>query len=455
MHSKLTFFSGTGSAVTAKIFKAMLTVGGLSLIVRAVDALIYLLAAALFGAGDEMDALLIALIAPVFLLNIFSGAFHTSFIPAYIKVRNDHGGPDESERVASQRFFASVMMLGAALLIVLTLALSLSGSYLLPIFGSGFNPLKLQLTRSLFFILIPTLLFSSLARMWAAVLNAAEKFKLAALSPAIKSIILIGFLLTMAPYWGIYAFAWGMAIGSFVEMILLADGIRRQNLPVWPRWHGMSADLKQVLRQFAPMAAGSILMGGTELIDHSMAAMLGPGSVSTLSYANKIVMFVLVVSSGALGTAVFPYFSQMAANQDRRGIIDTLKIYSRLIILFSLPATALLYYFSQPLVRILFERGAFTIHDTQQISTVVGIYAFQITFYLLSIMEVRLISALRGNHILMVSTMISLPLNILFNYIFMHFMGVAGIALSTVLVYLLAFVFLTVMLFKMMAAFPQ
>ena len=166
-------------------------------------------------------------------------------------------------------------------------------------------------------------------------------------------------------------------------------------------------------------------------------------------------MFILVISSGALGTAVFPYFSQMVANRDRKSIVDTLKTYSRLIVLFSLPVTGLLYFFAQPLVRIIFERGVFTQNDTRQIASVLAIYGLQITFYLLSILEVRLISALQGNHILMVSAMISLPLNIILNYVFMHFMGVAGIALSTVLVYLMAFIFLTFMLFKMMATLTQ
>jgi len=437
----------------------MMTVGSLSFIVRAVDALTYLYAAALFGAGDEMDALLIALLAPVFLVNIFSGAFHASFIPTYIKVRPKHQiwrhNDPANQNGSAQRFFASVMMLSVALLIVLALSLLLSASYILPVLGSGFNPVKLQLTRSLFFILIPILLFSSLARMWAAVLNATEKFTLAAVSPAIRSVIVIGFLLTMSCYWGIYAFGVGMVCGAFIEMSVLAYAIKRQNIPLLPRWHGMTDNLRQAVKQFTPMAAGAILMGSTELIDHSMAAMLGSGSVSTLSYANKIVMFVLVISSGALGTAVFPYFSLMAANRDRKLIIETLKTYSRLIILFSLPVTGLLYYFAQPLVRILFERGVFTQTNTHQIASVVAIYGFQTTFYLLSILAVRLISALQGNHILMVSAMISLPLNIIFNYVFMQFMVVAGVALSTVLVYLLAFIFLTFMLSKMMKALTE
>jgi len=435
----------------------MITVGSLSFIVRAVDALTYLYAASLFGAGDEMDALLIALLAPVFLVNILSGAFHASFIPTYIKVRPKHQiwrhSDSANQNESAQRFFASVLMLSVALLIVLALFLLLSASYILPIFGSGFNPVKLQLTRSLFFIIIPILLFSSLARMWAAVLNAAERFKLAAVSPAIKSVVVIGFLLIMTRYWGIYAFGVGMVCGAFIEMSVLAYGIRQQKIPLWPRWYGMNDALRQVIRQFAPMAAGSILMGSTELIDHSMAAMLNAGSVSTLNYANKIIMFILVISSGALGTAIFPYFSLMAANRDRKLIVDTLKTYTRLIILFSLPVTGLLYFFAQPLVHILFERGVFTQNDTRQIASVLAIYSLQITFYLLSILAVRLISALQGNHILMYSAMISLPLNIILNYVFMHFMGVAGIALSTVLVYFWAFIFLTCMLFRMMKTF--
>lgn len=449
MPFKLGFGSQSGSAVTAKIFKALVTVGGLTLIVRSLEAATHLMAAALFGAGDAMDALVIALLAPVFCVNIISGAFHTSFIPAYIRQIKKNG--DSS----ANRFLRSALTLILLLAGFLALLLYLGASYILPLLGSGFSSAKLQLTRTLFDMALPLLLFGVLARVWAAVLNADEKFKLAAASPAIRSLILIGVLTLMAPYLGIYAFAWGLVGGALMETAVLAVGVRRQNLPVRPGWSGMTAPLRQVIRQFAPMTAGSLLMAGTELIDHAMAAMLEPGSVATLSYANKIIMFILVVGSGALGTAVFPYFSQMAAYRDRKEITATLKTYARWIILLSAPATAVLCLGAQPLVRLLFERGAFTPQDTLQTAAVVRIYAFQITFYLLSILEVRLISALRGNHILMASAMISLPLNILFNYIFMHFMGVAGIALSTVLVYLAALAFLTVMLRKMIIRLDQ
>jgi len=431
-----------------------MTVGGLSFIVRAVDALTHLLAAALFGAGDEMDALVIALLAPVFLVTVFSGAFHASVIPAYISIKKKQGDR------AAHRFFSGVLALSLVFIAVLALVLALSAPRILPVLGAGFNPAKLALTASLFYMAIPILLFGGLARMWCALLNATERFTLAAISPVVKSVVLVGFLLTMGGSrshggWGIYAFGWGMACGAFVEMAVLGYFLKCQKFPVRPRWHGMNDDLKQVIKQFTPMAAGAILMGGAELIDHSMAAMLDAGSVSALSYANKMIMFVLVISSGALGTAVFPYFSLMAANRDRKLMIETLKTYSCLIILFSLPATGLLFYFAEPLVRLLFERGAFTQSDTHQIAAVLAIYGFQITFYLLSILEVRLISALQDNHILMVSAMISLPLNITLNYLFMRYMGVAGIALSTVLVYFSAFVFLTFMLAKRMKALPQ
>jgi len=94
--------------------------------------------------------------------------------------------------------------------------------------------------------------------------------------------------------------------------------------------------------------------------------------------------------------------------------------------------------FSHPLIRILFQRGAFTAADTGVVSRVQAFLSLQIPFYFLTILGVRLISALKRNWVLMVVSGVNMVLNIVFNLILMRYMGVAGIALSTSFVYLVA-----------------
>src|SRR5262249_60808027 len=107
--------------------------------------------------------------------------------------------------------------------------------------------------------------------------------------------------------------------GLVVDGLLLATALSKRGIAILPRWYGFTPHTRQVLRQYAAMIAGSSIMSSPGLVDQSMAAMLGPGSVSMLNYGNKI--SAVVVSLGAVGvsTAVLPQFSRMAAGRDWSG----------------------------------------------------------------------------------------------------------------------------------------
>jgi putative peptidoglycan lipid II flippase len=230
----------------------------------------------------------------------------------------------------------------------------------------------------------------------------------------------------------------------------LAYSLRQQGFPLLPRWRGVDSATKQVMSQYASVVAGAFIMNCTSIIDQAMAATLGAGSVSVLSYANKIVAFTLGIATMALGTAVLPHFSRMVALNDHRGLRHTLKTYSRLILLAAIAFTAIFIYFSEPLVRLLFQRGAFTAADTHLVGNVQALYLLQVPFYIMSIMIVRLISSLQANNILMWGAVISLAVKVILNYAFMQWLGVGGIALSTSAVYGVSFGYLLLALLRLL-----
>src|SRR5262249_22002966 len=158
-----------------------------------------------------------------------------------------------------------------------------------------------------------------------------------------------------------------------------------------------------------------ILMGSTAVVDQGMAAMLPSGNVAALSYANKLVLGMLSLSALALGTATLPYLAQMVAAGDWAGCRHTLKQYSLLVAAASVPLALLVIAFSRPIVRILFQRGAFTPSDTELVSRVQICYAIQIPFYIWSMLFVRFISSVRRNDILMYASALALALDITLN----------------------------------------
>ena len=124
----------------------------------------------------------------------------------------------------------------------------------------------------------------------------------------------------------------------------------------------------------------------------------------------------------------------------------TLRTYVRLILLTTVPLTLLCIYLSEWLVQVIFERGAFTMADTQVVSQVQAFLLLQIPLYLVGILIVRLVSALKANWVLMWGCVINFVVNVVLNYVLMQWLQVAGIALSTSLVYLVSVIYLSIML---------
>lgn len=432
------------TSVNTRIFAAMITVGVCTVLVKMATAAKEVAVAYQFGAGDALDTFLIALLLPQFAMNVVSGSLNAAFIPTYTQVR-EHEGQAEA-----QRLFSSVMVWSAGLLIAGSVVLALMAPYILRVVGSGFADEKLALATSLYYILLPCLLLSGVATTWGAILNAHERFAFPSAIPIMSSVVTVLMVVFVAGRWGIYALAIATVGGLLLETALLGWWLGRRGFTLIPRWYGTTPALNRVWRQYMPMAAGAFLMGSTSLVGQSMAAMLSPGSVSILSYGSKITMLLLGVASVAVSTAVLPYFSRMVTAQDWRGVQHTLATYARLILLITLPLTLLLIYCSEPLVRLVFQRGAFTEADTHLVAGVQSLYLLQVPLCVLGILAVRLISALHANRILMWGAMINLPLSIVLNYVFMQWLGVAGIALAESLMYLASTSFLLIMTLRLM-----
>jgi putative peptidoglycan lipid II flippase len=175
---------------------------------------------------------------------------------------------------------------------------------------------------------------------------------------------------------------------------------------------------------------------------------LGSGSVAGLGYGNKIVVLVLALGATAVRTAVLPYFSGMVARGEWVAVRHTLRTYIGLIWLGTLPLAIALIVLAGPMVQLLFQRGAFTPENTIVVSRIQSMYALQVPFYVLGSLVTPLISSLRENRVLLWGAMISLSLDIVLDLLFMRLFGVAGIALSTSVVYIVSWAFVTLFCYR-------
>lgn len=423
-------------SVNRRIFAAMVTVGGLTVVVKLAAAAKDIAVAYQFGTSDELDAFLIAFLLPQFAVNLIGGSLNAALIPTYIQVQEREG------QEAAQRLLSSVMVLSVGFLVALSVVLALTASYILPLVASGFAAEKLAVARSLYYGLLSMLVLSGLATTWGAILNAENRFALVAVVPVATSIVTLLVVIVMAKHWGGYALVIGTVGGALIETGLVGWGLARAGVSLVPRWCGTSPAVKQVLQQYAPMVGGAFLMGSASVVSQSMTAMLGPGSVSALAYGNKVTSLLLGIGALAVSTAVLPHFSRMVAMGDWLGLRHTLLTYSRWILVGTLPVTLALIYYSEPVVALAFQRGAFTEADTHLVGRVQAMLLLQVPLYVVSMLLVRLISAVRANHLLMWGALINLVANIILTYLLMRWFDVVGIALATSAVYLISCCFL-------------
>jgi putative peptidoglycan lipid II flippase len=421
-----------------------MTVGFMTIVSKGMVFVQVLVLAFFFGAGNALDAFFIAYLIPSFAVVVIAQSFNVALVPTYVQVR-DRDGQRPAQQLLSTMTFGSI-----GLLLAIMLLLALASPIFLPVLGAGFAPDKVALTQELFLIMLPILLFNGLSTIWRSVLNAHESFALAALAPLTTPLVVLLLLMTTAPVWGIYAVAIGTLIGMLLEMVILGWKLNSMHIRLLPGWYGWTPEVQQVVRQYMPMVAGALMMSSTRLVDQSMAAMLGPGSVASLELGGKIIEAFLLLGTTALGTALLPYLSSIVANADWRNMRNTLLTYTVLILATTIPVVIVMIIFSVPIVAVIFQRGEFTAEDTRIVAQIQAAYALQIPFYMMSILVVRAISALKANRILMWAALVNMFTNIGFNYLFIQVFGIVGIAVSTSLVYFGSWLMVTVGLYRVL-----
>jgi putative peptidoglycan lipid II flippase len=414
-----------------------LTVGGWTAVSKVAGALKVILAARLFGAGDVMDAFLIAFLVPAFFMDILASPLDSALVPSIVEAREKHG------KVQAEALFAAALAgVGATFLVTALLAAASSG-WLLMALAPGFSSTKLALTERLLLTMLLVIPLSGLSCTCRAVLNAYHRFAFSAIIPALTPMASIVALLIAGKRYGVMALAAGTVSGAGLETLLGFAGVRKLGYSVLPRWTGVTAALRQVAAQYGPLVAITLVITGSTLVDQGMAARLGSGSVAALSYGTKLLGVLIVIGPTAVGTAVLPHFSAAATRRQPGAGTYMLRSYGFYVAALILPATASLIYFSGPIVQVLFQQGAFSQTAAHLVANVQAASLLQLPITVLLVLEIRLTSAWQANRLLYRVAALSLVLTVALDLAGMRWLGVIGIPLAGIVVRLVSALYLS------------
>ncbi|MBF0422207.1 MAG: murein biosynthesis integral membrane protein MurJ [Magnetococcales bacterium] len=383
-----------------------------------------------FGAGMGADAFIVALKLPNFLRRLFAeGAFSTAFVPVFSDylVRGDRKETHEA-----------VCAVFTALLVVLTLLVLIclaAMPWLIYLLAPGFNgnPEKIQLTIDLTRITFPYILFIALVALAGGILNSHDHFGVPAATPMLLNICMIGCALFLSPHLDepSAGLAIGVFLGGVTQLAMQWPALKKIGMGFSWRWDPKHPAIARTLNLMGPSVLGVSVAQINLLFDLFIASWLPEGSISYLYYADRLVEFPLGLVGIAMATAILPALSARAAAGDIDGLHEQLDIGLRFTLLLNIPATVALILLREPLVALLFERGAFTADTTRQAAQALFAYSIGLTFYSLVKVTAPAFYALKDTRTpvrIAITAMIS---NSVLNIVFMFPLQHAGLALAT------------------------
>jgi putative peptidoglycan lipid II flippase len=413
-----------------KLLKAMATVGGLTGVSRILGFIRDVMTAAILGAGPVADAFIVALKLPNLFRRVTAeGAFSVSFVPMYSKKLHQDGAG------VADDFASNAFAVMTVILTPFTIVAIIAMPWIIHLIAPGFEPgqerydLAVEMTRVTF----PYLVMISLSALLGGVLNAHEKFAPFAAAPIVFNLCLIAALYLATPYLqsGGHALSWGLFAAGICQFLGLFACVWKYKIGIRIRLPKFDADIKQLFALMGPGIIGAGVMHINLFVDVIIASTLPEGSISYLYYADRLNQLPLGMVGIAVGTALLPMLSRALAGDDVKEARALFNRALEICLALALPAGVAMFIAAEPLIRSLFQNGAFDAQDAQTTSYVLMGYALGVPAYVAGkVFSTAYYSRQDTKTPVKIAVLCALA-NIGGALVLIPFMGVAGIALST------------------------
>ncbi len=359
------------------LLKTAATISGLTLLSRITGLARETLTAAYFGAGSQTDAFFVAFRLPNLLRRLFAeGAFSQAFVPVLGQIKAQEG------EAAALRLARNAALVMAAALAAICLAAIIGAPILVWLMSGGFSgdaatfDLTVMLTRWMF----PYILMISLVALASGLLNTWSEFKTPAFAPVLLNLSFIGCAVLLSPHLAqpIWALAIAVILGGLAQLSLMVWSVRKTILArqfkvgdeakdTTTSWSVREAwrdpNVRRVLTLMVPATLAVSVAQVSLIINTHIAARLESGSVSWLSFADRLMEFPTALLGVALGTVLLPSLTKANSNNDQQRTNQLIDWGMRLVFVLAIPAAIGLAVLAIPLTAVLFHYGKFDHQD--------------------------------------------------------------------------------------------
>ncbi|MBO8127746.1 MAG: murein biosynthesis integral membrane protein MurJ [Peptococcaceae bacterium] len=393
-----------------------------------------------FGATGATDAYLVAYTIPNIFYAVAGLALATVIVPVFTGYITNNRR-EEAWRLCSLVMNALVAVTAAAAVLGMFGAPLIAG-----VLGQGFPPETIRLAAQLTAIMIPSIIFFSLAGLFMGILNANNVFGVPAFGSAAMNIVIIFGALVLGEYYGIYGLAAGALGGAAAMALIQWPVLRRLGFKYSFEINFGHPEVKRVLYLMLPLTLALSVNQVYLMIDWILASGLAEGSIASLNYANKLIQLPQSLFVLAISTAIFPTLSRHISEGHPDQMAETLRRGIKVVFLLTVPAGLGILLLRQPIVKLLFERGAFDEQASAMTAVALLFFAVGLVGHCLVMLLSRGFFAMKDMKTPLVVTFSTLVIKLGASLLLIPYLAHAGLALGTSITALLNMVILLILL---------
>ncbi len=375
----------------------------------------------LYGTGMEADAFSIAVNIPMTLFLVVPGAINAVLIPTM------RGMLEKGEQ--TYVLYHKLLALVLAAFFVLSVAGVIFSYEIAQLFGLTGE--KAELTAEMLQWMWPSAIFIGLAGLWASVCNAHQHFFTPTLGTVANGALVIAAMFALVPSFGAAGLAIATTLGYLAAWLTMWPTMRqfgyRHRLSFsWKEDEAMRSMGERVV----PILIGAVIAQATTFLERGFACRLDEGTNAALYYANQIVQMPMAIFVGAFTLPLFPLLASYVKRGEMHLMKETLQKGLAYLLILLIPVTAGLIMYGEPLIRLVFERGAFGQEAVEE--TTWALIFYSLGMYALAARDLitRAFYALENTRTPVVIGAIGIGIYIVSNWLLIPRLAHGGIALS-------------------------
>ncbi|MCI9194525.1 MAG: murein biosynthesis integral membrane protein MurJ [Angelakisella sp.] len=376
-----------------------------------------------YGASPVSDAYIVAFSIPTIIFAGIGSAMLTSYISSYARIRQQN-----PRRL--RRFTDTVITMVILISLVIMGVFWLFKEPIVKLFAMGFEGEVLEIAVSLAQVIIVSLLPIGVYFILQGYLQIHGSYFAVGMVSAPLNICVISSMF-LSQYYGQGVLGWGVVAGYFSSYLMLYIAAKQHRFSYRFNFQFNTPEIRRLLVVVIPIFLGKAITELNTMIDRTIASVLPSGSVSALSYGNRVVGFVTAVFVISVTTAAFPQMSQLSAMKNHRKLKRTFARSVGLMSLMVLPISAGVILFANEIVAMLFQRGAFTAFDTQRTAEVVTFYSIGLIFFSIKEVALNMFYAIEDTVTPTINSILAIVINIVLNLLLIKSMAHKGLALAT------------------------